>query len=203
MKLRTIAFLAAALFFGSKVSAQAFRIQNTSWTFGLSDHIVVDGGKETSFPFDTKSWNYLPFPTRLTGDMYFMKGWSFQGELAYNQYKAGSIMDKVTISKKGTYVGFDVNSKFAMSHWTNKQGWFDPYFTIGLGYTYRSLATNKSTGNNNLGLGCNFWIYKGFGLNLQGVGKFVMKGGTKSNYTQYSVALIYRIKSKGDKMGIK
>lgn len=203
MKLRAILITAAVIFSISKISAQKFRFQNTSWTFGLSNHIVVDGGKETTFPFDTKSWNYLAFPTRITTDMYFMKGWSFQAEIAYDQYKSGTIMDKVAIKKTGSYVGFDMNSKFAMSHWTTKSGWFDPYFTIGLGYTYRTLASNKSTGNNNLGLGCNFWIYKGFGLNLQGVGKFVMKGGNKSNYTQYSLALIYKITSKGDKLGIK
>ncbi len=203
MKLRSILVLAFAMFVANYSFAQAFRIQNTSWTFGLGDHIVVDGGKETFFPFDTKAWNYLPFPTKGTAEMYFMKGWSFQAELAYTQYKSGNIMDKVAITKAGTYFGFDANAKFMMSHWTNKQGWFDPYFTVGYGYTYRSLALNKNTGNNNLGIGCNFWIYKGFGLNLQGLGKFVMKGGGKSNYTHYSVSLVYKLMSKGDKMGIK
>ncbi len=175
-------------------------LKNASWTFGLSDHIVVDGGKEMTFPFNTKAWNYLPFPSRLTAEVYFMKGWSFQTELAYTQYKTGSIMDNVVINKKGTYFGADFNGKFAMSHWTNKQGWFDPYLTLGYGYTLRTLATNKSTGNNNLGIGCNFWIYKGFGLNLQGMGKFAMKGGVKSNYTHYSVAFIYKFRNKADVM---
>jgi hypothetical protein len=203
MKLRSILVLAAALSVTSNSFAQAFRIQNTTWTFGLGDHIVVDGGKEMSFPFQTKAWNYLPYPTKVYAEMYFVKGWSFQTELAYTQYKSGNIMDNVTISKPGTYFGFDGNAKFAMNHWANKQGWFDPYFTFGYGYTYRSLARNTSTANNNLGLGCNFWIYKGFGLNLQGLGKFAMKGGTKSNYTHYSVSLVYKLQSKGDKMGIK
>lgn len=202
MKLRSIILVIAAVFaFNNSVFAQHFSIKHTTWTFGLSNHIVVDGGKELSFPFDTKAWNYLPYPTRLTADMYFMKGWSFQTELAYTQYKVGNIMDNVTISKAGTYFGFDANAKFAMNTWAKKQGWFDPYFTLGYGYTFRSLAINKSTANNNLGLGCNFWIYKGFGLNLQGLGKFAMKGGSKSNYTHYSAAIVYKLSSKSDKMG--
>ncbi len=203
MRFRSFLFIAVALLVFKNTQAQKFSINHTSWTFGLSSHNVVDGGKEMAFPFETKAWNFLPYPTRLTAEMYFVKGWSFQAELAYAQYKSGSIMDKITINKDGSYFGTDVNSKFAMSHWTNKRGWFDPYLTVGFGYTYRSLAVNKSTGNNNLGIGCNFWIYKGFGLNLQGLGKFVMKGGAKSNYTHYSVALIYKLSSKGDKMGIK
>ena len=179
------------------------KVKNTTWTFGLSDHIVVDGGKETSFPFDTKAWNLTPFPSRITIDGYFQKGWSFQGELAYSQYKVGSVMDKITLTKAGAYFGADFNAKFAFSHWARKEGWFDPYATVGYGFTYRSLAYNKSTGNNNLGLGCNFWIYKGFGINLQGVGKFVMKGGSKSNYTHYSFALVYKLMAKKRNLGDK
>lgn len=203
MKLRSVILFAASLFIINNSFAQHFSLKHTSWTIGLSDHIVVDGGKETRFPFETKAWNYMPFPTRATVEAYFMKGWSFQTELAYTQYKTGNIMDNVAITKAGTYFGFDFNGKFAMSHWTNKPngGWFDPYLTLGYGYTLRTLATNKNTANHNLGIGCNFWIYKGFGLNLQGLGKFAMKGGAKSNYTHYSVSLLYKIKSKSDKMG--
>jgi hypothetical protein len=200
MKLKSVILVIVAVF-AFKASAQHFSPRHTTWVFGLSDHIVVDGGNEMKFPFQTKAWNYVPFPSRVTAEMYFMKGWSFQTELAYTQYKTGNILDNVTISKPGTYFGFDANAKFMMSHWTNKQGWFDPYFTLGYGYTYRSLARNTSTGNNNLGLGCNFWIYKGFGINLQGMGKFAMKGGTKSNYTHYSFGFIYKIMSKSDQMG--
>jgi len=196
--------LATICFFNTASSQQLARaIKATTWTFGLSEHIVVDGGKEMSFPFDTKAWNYVPFPSRITVDGYFRKGWSFQAEFAYAQYKVGNIMDKVPITKAGTYFGTDFNAKFAFSHFAKKQGWFDPYVTLGYGFTYRSLATNKNSGNNNLGLGCNFWVYKGFGLNLQGLGKFVMKGGAKSNYTHYSVAIIYKLFAKKRGVGDK
>ncbi len=167
-------------------------IKQTNWTFGLGSHIVVDGGRETSFPFETKAWNYVPYPSRATLDGYIGNGWSFQTEFAYNRYKSGNIVDRVTISKPATFFGTDFNMKFAFSQWAKVHGWFDPYVTMGVGYTYRSGAINIHTGNNNLGLGTNFWIYKGFGLNLQAMGKFVMKGGVKSNFTQYSVTLIYK-----------
>ena len=200
----TLLCLAVICFFTTASSQDLMRkIKATTWTFGLSEHIVVDGGKEMSFPFDTKAWNYTPYPSRITIDGYFRKGWSFQAELAYNQYKVGSIMDKVAVTKAGTYFGTDFNAKFAFSHFAKKEGWFDPYVTLGYGFTYRSLATNKSTGNNNLGIGCNFWIYKGFGLNLQGLGKFTMKGGAKSNYTHYSVALVYKLFAKKRGVGDK
>lgn len=205
MKRSTILFFALVMSGVTAFAQGEFmrKIKGTTWTFGLSSHIVVDGGKETSLPFDTKAWNYLPFPTRVTVDGYFQKGWSFQSELAYNQYKVGSIMDKIAITKAGMYFGGDFNAKFAFSHWAKKEGWFDPYATVGIGFTQRSLAINKFTGNNNIGLGCNFWIYKGFGLNLQALDKFVFKGGTKSNYTHYSVAIVYKLLSKKRNLGDK
>lgn len=186
-------------------------IKNTSWTFGLSGHIVVDGGKETSFPFNTKAWNYLPFPSRISIDGHISRGWSLQGEIAYTEYKKGAIVDGLPIVAKGLYIGADLNAKFSLATLTKiKNGWFDPYLTVGYGYTLRNVPfvthldgyiANKHTGNNNLGIGCNFWFYKGFGLNLQGLGKFVMKGGERSNYTHYSAAIVYRILSKKQKLG--
>jgi hypothetical protein len=75
----------------------------------------------------------------------------------------------------------------------------------GYGFTFRS-GVNKSqtsTGTNNLGLGCNFWIYKGFGLSLQSVGKFAMKGGAKSNYLHHSVGLVYKLQPLSGKPILK
>jgi hypothetical protein len=187
-------------FYAQKIGFKQL-IKQTTWTFGLSNNIVVDGGRETFFPFETKAWNSLPFPNSFFIEGYYYKGWSFNGTISYNQFKSGNIVDKVSITKNGTYVGADFNARFAFSHWAKKEGWFDPYVTFGYGYTYRDNAVNIHTGNNNIGLGCNFWIYKGFGLNLQGLGKWVMKGGTKSNYTQYSVTLVYKLRTKYRNLG--
>lgn len=197
-----ILFLAVFFFVISNVNAQGF-FKNTTWTFGLSGHIVVDGGKETSLPFDTKAWNFTPYPSRAFVEAYYKKGWSFTAELSYNQYKSGNVVDAVTITKNGTYAGADFNTRLAFSHFAKKEGWFDPYATIGFGYTYRDNAVNVHTGNNNIGLGVNFWIAQGFGLNLQALDKFVMKGGSKSNYTHYSVAIVYKLLSKKRNLGDK
>ncbi len=190
-------FLFIALVICSSAFSQGnkFKIflKQTNWTFGLGNSVVVDGGKEATFPFEFKAWNYVPFPNRLTLEGDYKKGWSFQTEFVYNQYKAGNIVDKIAIAKPATFFGSDFIAKFAFSHWVGKSGWFDPYVTAGIGYTYRSGAVNIHTGTNNVGLGCNFWIYKGFGLNLQGMGKFVMKGGAKSNYTNYSATIVYKL----------
>ncbi|MBL7918589.1 MAG: hypothetical protein JNM96_09330, partial [Bacteroidia bacterium] len=63
-------FLFIALVICSSAFSQGgkFKIflKQTNWTFGLGNSVVVDGGKEATFPFEFKAWNYVPFPNRLT-----------------------------------------------------------------------------------------------------------------------------------------
>lgn len=186
-----------ALFVVSKANAQTFaqRLKNTVFVFGLSEHIVIDNGKEYQFKFDTKNWNLLPFPSKISAEAYLKKGWSLGTEFAYTSYKANAVVDNVTLLKDNTFFSSDFNVRYHFDILFKAPSFFDPYLLAGVGFTYRSGVnkTQLSTGTNNIGVGCNFWIYKGFGLNLQSAGKFTMKGGSKSNYLHHSVGIVYKL----------
>jgi outer membrane protein W len=194
---KTLSLFIALFMLAHITSAQTLmqRIKNTTLVFGLSEHIVVDNGEEFKFKFDTKNWQLMPFPSRITAEAYLKKGWSLQTEFAYTTYKANTIVDNVMQTKDNSFFSADLNIRYHFEALFVHQNFFDPYLTAGYGYTYRSAVTKMqtSTGTNNLGLGCNFWIYKGFGLNLQSVGKFTMKGGDKSNYLHHSIGVVYKI----------
>lgn len=199
----SILFLASAF----STSAQTFaqKLKNTVFVFGLSEHIVIDNGKEYQFKFDTKNWNLMPFPSKISAEAYLKKGWSIGAEFAYTSYKADKIVDNVLQKKDNTFFSADFNIRFHFETLFLQPSFFDPYLTAGYGFTYRSAvnSTQNSTGTNNLGLGCNFWIYKGFGLNLQSVGKFALKGGSKSNYLHHSVGIVYKLMPVSGKPIIK
>ena len=181
------------------------RIKNTTLVFGLSEHIVIDNGKEYQFKFDTKNWQLTPFPSKISAEAYLKKGWSLQTEFAYTGYKANSVVDNVTQLKSNTFFSADLNVRYHFETLFLQPSFFDPYLTSGYGFTYRSAvnSTQTSIGTTNLGLGMNFWIYKGFGLNLQSVGKFALKGGSKSNYLHHSIGVVYRLKPLSGKPVIK
>ncbi|MEI8137612.1 MAG: hypothetical protein WCH21_09845 [Bacteroidota bacterium] len=171
------------------------RVKNAVWVFGLSEHIVIDNGKEYQFKFDTKNWNLTPYPSRITAEAYLKKGWSTQIEFAYTAYKANKVVDNITSLKDNTFFSSDLNLRYHFEVLFKEPNFFDPFLTAGYGFTFRSAVnrTQTSTGTNNLGVGCNFWIYKGFGLSLQSVGKFTMKGGSKSNYLHHSIGVVYKL----------
>lgn len=204
---KSISFSLLTLAAVSTTSAQTFaqRIKNTTLVFGLHEHIVIDNGKEYQFKFDTKNWQLTPFPSKITAEAYLKKGWSLQTEFAYTGYKANSTVDNVIQTKANTFFAADFNIRYHFETLFLKQSFFDPFLTAGYGFTFRSGVhnTQNSTGTNNLGLGMNFWIYKGFGLSLQSVGKFALKGGSKSNYLHHSVGVVYKLKPLSNKPALK
>ncbi|MDO9001683.1 MAG: hypothetical protein Q7W45_18085 [Bacteroidota bacterium] len=195
------------LAFSYSASSQTFaqRIKNTTFIFGLSEHIVIDNGKEYQFKFDTKNWNLMPFPSKISAEAYLKKGWALATEFSYTSYKANKVVDNVTLLKDNTFFAADLNLRYHFEILFKVKNFFDPYLTAGYGFTYRSGVnkTQISTGTNNVGVGCNFWIYKGFGISLQSVGKFALKGGTKSNYLQHSAGIVYKLKPLSGKPVIK
>ena len=196
-----------ALFLFSNINAQTFaqKLKNTVFVFGLSEHIVIDNGKEYQFKFDTKNWNLLPFPSKISAEAYLKKGWSLGTEFAYTSYKANAVVDNVALLKDNTFFSSDFNIRYHFDILFKAPSFFDPYLMAGYGFTFRS-GVNKSqtsTGTNNVGVGCNFWIYKGFGLSLQSVGKFALKGGSKSNYLHHSVGLVYKLQPLSGKPVLK
>jgi hypothetical protein len=208
MKLiRTFAFSLLFIVVSYNAAAQNLlqRIKNTTLVFGLSEHVVIDNGKEYQFKFDAKNWELMPFPSRITAEAYLKKGWSTQVEFAYTSYKANKVVDNVALLKDNTFFSSDLNLRYHFDVLFKNPSFFDPFLTAGYGFTFRSGVnkTQTTTGTNNLGLGCNFWIYKGFGLSLQSVGKFTMKGGSKSNYLHHSIGVVYKLKPLSGKAPLK
>ena len=76
---------------------------------------------------------------------------------------------------------------------------------MGLGYTYRAGAgTSPHVPTVNLGVGMNFWIFRGFGIQLHSNAKFGVFPkiwNTPSNYLQHSAGIVYRWRKGGRNKG--
>ena len=177
---------------GKKVSPITRFFKKTPFTFNLGGHVVDDDGQPFNNLFNVgKSWNFLPYPTRLAVDGYFQKGWSFQMEFAYTQYKSGKTIQNSEITGTYTFFSVDGHVKYDLNELIGDTHWFDPYVIGGYGYTMRSVAKNHNTGTANLGLGFNIWVYQNLGFNAQSAAKFALVEGT-SNYLHHSVGIVYR-----------
>ncbi len=179
-------------------------LKKTPWTFNIGGHVVDDDGNPFSDLFNvSKSWNFLPFPSRISVDAYLKNGWSAQSEFAYTIYKPGKEINNHEIKKSYSFFSADINARYQFNKLLGEIPWFSPYLAGGLGYTYNpSVGANyRSTATANLGIGFNFWIYENLGINLNSMAKFsmILKN---TNYLHHSIGVIYRYKrSMGNRPG--
>ena len=172
-----------------------------NWMFGIHWNIVEDNGDKFGKLFDvSNSWNYLPYPSKITVDKYFKYGWSMELATAYNKYESSKIINLQT-GVESHFFSFDVNGKYSFyTKYYPRAKWIDPYLTFGLGYTYRNANVAVHTPTLNLGLGLNIWI-KNFGIQFHTSGKGGLFPGfwdkdNHENYLHHSIGFVYRTVDK-------
>lgn len=166
------------------------------WMFGVHLNVIEDDGYKFERMFDVNnSWNVLPYPTRLTLDRYFKYGWSMEFAASYASYTDNRLIND-TLGVTGTNFSFDVNGKYSLYNlYAPKARWFEPYFTFGVGYTYRDVTVDPHVPTVNLGGGVNFWILYRLGIQISSQAKFAVYPTvweTHGNYLQHTVGIVYR-----------
>lgn len=169
------------------------KLQRVVWTAGLSGVVIDDDGQPLKNLFNAKkSWNLLPFPTRITAEGLITKGISAEIAFTYTRYKKGKTVNNDINSPGGSFVAIDANAKYDLNEVIGDTKAFNPYIIGGLGYTSRSaLAKGQQSPTANIGLGFNVWVYKGFGIHVQSMAKFKLVSQS-SNYLMHSAGIVYR-----------
>lgn len=172
-------------------------IKETPWVFVLSGHVIDDDGKPFGKLFNVKnSWNFLYYPSKLSVEGEYTKGWSFGLDFTYTQFQVGKSINSEVQTRTSNFFSADAFARYKLKGIFGDMNWFDPYVIAGYGYTFRDAAVNKSTVTANAGLGFNIWIWQNLGLNAQSMGKFGVIKYT-SNYLNHSVGIVYRLTSEG------
>ena len=191
----------------SKKTTVGYYLSHTPWTIQLGGNVVDDDGKPFNDLFNaSKSWNLPPYPTKLAIDKSLEHGWSAEFCLVYNNYKTGKIINGITNDASHLFMSVDIQGKYHLNNIIKIKEWFSPYASIGIGYTYRNIGPYNNVATANIGLGFDFLIYEGFGLNLQSLAKFGIKSPfikTGSNYLQHSLGITYTIGQFADKKPFK
>ena len=171
------------------------KLQKTIWTVGLSGNVIADAGNQFKRLFDVaNTWDYLYFPSKLNAEGLIDKGLSVEGCFTYSQLKAGKLLGETRTPRPAgaSLYAFDVNAKYDLNELIGDTKFFSPYVVSGLGYTVRTYPERTGALTFNLGLGFNFWLYKGFGINAQTMGKFAITSAYGKNYLQHSIGVVYR-----------
>ena len=165
------------------------------WIFGIHGVVVDDDGELFKDLFAvSKTWHFLPYPTRISAERSLNKAWRVEAAAAYSKYQAGKTVNDMPAFGSQPFFALDVNAKYDLNELFGETSVFDPYTVTGVGYTHRSalIAEKKNTPTVNLGLGFNVWIYKGWGVCLQTSAK-VKLNFKSSNYLMHTAGVVYRL----------
>jgi len=178
------------------------------WIVGLGWNVIDDDGEPFNKLFDAgKSWNVVPYPSKLSCEKIFLQGWSVEAAANYNQLKSGKIINNDLAKTTQTFISFDINGKFNLMEFAKKKIFFDPYVMNGFGYTYRGSSKHSSVPTANIGLGFNCWIYNNIiGINVQSQAKFALISPiikTPANYLQHSLGIVYKFETSSSRYGQK
>ncbi|WP_072401266.1 OmpA family protein [Flaviramulus basaltis] len=165
----------------------------SSWIFGIGYNIIDDSGDVFDKLFDIKkSWNALPYPSRISIGKYFKNGLGVEAIAAYTKYSKGKRVDRMNITENEEFLSFDTRLSYDLNKVIGETGWFDPYIGLGLGYTD---ANNVSRGTFNGVLGFRTWFSDNLGLDINSSGKWSFDA-TATNYIQHVVGVVYRFDIK-------
>jgi len=202
--LKTLLFNIVLFAFVSSASAQLASqsenklirlLQTTEWIVGISGTVIDDDAKQFKNVFDVKNtWDFLYFPSKTNLEGYIGEGFSVEGSFTYSRLKSGKLTGDNNAKRlsSAALIAFDLNGKYDLNQLFGDTKIFDPYAVAGFGYTYRAVIERKSSVTANIGFGCNIWIYKGFGANVQSHAKFALNNAFGKNYLQHSLGVVYR-----------
>ncbi len=169
----------------------------SSWIVGVGYNIVDDSSKDgfQSY-FDVKrTWNAVPYPSRISIGKYFRNGLGLEAIASYNKYKAGKIVDGLpALTNDNNYFSVDSRLSYDLNKIIGETGWFDPYLGVGLGFTD---ANSISRGTYNGVLGFRTWFSDRLGLDVNTSGKWAITNSA-TNHIQHAIGVVYRFNIEKD-----
>lgn len=163
--------------------------------FGVHWLVIEDDGNPFGGMINVpRSWNLLPYPSRITVDRYLKKGFSLELDAAYMQYYPGKQINGLN-GVSAVHFNADIHAKYSpYVTYAPRVKWLEPYFMLGVSYTFRSATTTAHAPTFNGGGGVNFWIDKNWGIQLSTQAKFGLfpRFFISTNYLQYNAGVVYR-----------
>jgi OmpA-OmpF porin, OOP family len=175
----------------SNVNAQD---KNNPWAIGIGVNAVdfyptnpgLSGhGAWFDEYFNTSDhYNILPAVSKITVGKYLAGGFSIEAAGTLNKItKVGdnSVSDLA-------YFGLDGALKYNFNNMARETSWFDPYVTLGGGYTW---LDDLGAATANGGLGFNIWLSDNIGLNVESKYKHTFDSEIVQHF-QHSVGLVIK-----------
>ena len=202
-----IFFLAFSLSLSAQKNKSPFKLRYNYYGLGWA---AADDNGNSSPDFSRGSFNYVKYPTVAIFGKVFGNSLRFEASSFYT--KLNKSVYGSNYSGSGSMASFDVNVEYLLDVTKTRKDNFlskkkldgfsiEIYPLLGLGYTYRSLYSDRLVNSMlfNVGGGMTVWFFKNrIGANIKSLGKFGVKSDFPSsgaNYIQYTFSILYRMKN--------
>lgn len=184
---------------GIHASPKPRRKSRLSWIFGAGWNIVDDNGTPFKKLFAAKKvWSFPWYPSQGSSELIGPEGITYGLAFAYNRYKPGKEINGLSSPGKFMFFAWDLFAKYHINEHAKFSKQYDPYISVGAGYTLRFIAPYQSTFMFNIGPGINYWFNNKWGMNFQTLAKFGMRKKflhSGSNYLHHSFGVVYIIEN--------
>ena len=185
-------FVIAAFFVAKNCAAQKYKNKQFILSYG-ANVIFEDRDQFVNYINNEEIlWNVSPITFGIEKRLNNMFGIS--GNIGSNLYPEKQKISGVTLKEPKDVFYIDFIGKVNILSILEYKSSFDPFFTVGTGYFYRSAANEI---NLSLGTGFNYWINDIYGLNLNAVYKInqpLVSENTQKDLLQVSIMLVQTIK---------
>ena len=169
--------------------------EDNPWAMGIGTNVVdfYPAGGDSPFVGDffedflnaDDHWNTAAVVSRLRVGRYIGSGFAIGLAGSFNSIsKIGS-----SSASDLSYFGLDFDVRYNFL----KKGWFDPYATLGGGYTWLDEDGN---GTLNGGLGMNFWFNEFIGVNVQTMYKHSFDEAAMLPHFQHALGVVFKFGGK-------
>lgn len=196
--LKRILFVFLIVFTVNNLQAQD---ENNPWALDFGTNVVdffptnhssmINSSGNSAGWFDEFSnaddhYNFLASPiSRIHVGKYINDGFSLGAAVSFNNITKVGEMAVSDMS----YIGVDMGIKYDLNNAFGDTKFFDPYVSIGGGYTF---LDEEGNGTLNGGLGANFWFTDNLGVNVQSLYKHSFDDTKQLPHFQHALGLIVK-----------
>ena len=175
---------------GYTVHAQRFNSFDSDWKVGVGGNAV--GSLGTRNPVKNLNKFAFQFPLAVTVEHQWSDQFAIEQDITINGFKAGEILDGITLTEKLTYFSTNTNFKWYFTDYLFELEELDLYIGAGLGIFHMDEINTSA----NLSAGVQYWFNEFIAVRLQSTGKLATNPKDHiyaNNHFQHTLQVVFRL----------
>lgn len=179
-----------------KSTSQVKENENNPWIVGIGVSAIDDSGSRLGKLFNFNNNYHFKNPFKFLVEKRFKDDFGLEASFNFNTFEPGKIYNEAVLEESINFFATDLSLKYYATNLVldKYRSYFEGFVAVGLG---RSFYDGEGANTFNLSGGLLLYISNRIRLASQVTGKLSLTNNdVGTNYFQYDIGLIYRIRVK-------